>query len=282
MKNLLSLILCAGFTLLATPNTMAYQQVNELKCNSASKLTKADFAANLSHNHQFLLSNKYCINNMAARQSIDKSSLPERTEVRNLIKRYKETYRTLNNANDKIAFVDLFLRKASQAYSITLNDEVTKGEPVKIIFNSLSKNKERVSGYALALFQNELQNNKLSATDLEQLSRLTTNSASQKISDAVKYVLEGSPKKQLTKSEQLIKPSLLSFKEGETDDDEVCDDECQDEEYRDWAEEQADGWGDDIDYWWDENTESGEEWLTIRDNDTGEEWDAYHFTPKSG
>ena len=253
MKHSIFTSLIIISTIFIAKDTIANEksvQLPNYMCNSKHLITPDSFDIKTKNAHQFIFSDRYCINETIERDSINISTLPSLKTVRKIIQRYKEVYDTLESSDEKVAFVDLFLHMASQQHYISLNDTGYKKDSISIIISSSSVSKKSVSGYQLSLFQNNIINKEISKTYSNLLSRTDAITHSSDLIYMVNYVLEGSSKKSLKLSDSSITPLRMAYAGGgdDEDDDFVDEWEEEDEEYRDWAEEQAEGWGEDWQY----------------------------------
>ncbi|KGJ88420.1 hypothetical protein [Colwellia psychrerythraea] len=254
-----------------------HHSITQAECNSNNKVDKKNFSLEYTEKNAFIFSTKYCINKLEARNVVDKRGFPDRKTVRHLVKRYKKTYNELQTHREKVEFVDLFLVKLTKKYHISLNENNTRKDTIQIIINSLNSNKSQISGHAVTLFQSDIISEERPGDFSQHLETNKPYSHSKAISDKVDFVLGGSSKKPI----KLVGDySTLWY--GDPQDDDIIDEqerwEEEGDEYRDWAEDQADGWGDDWDFFWEDDED--EEWIVLF-NEEGDVEEAYHFSPKA-
>jgi len=244
------LILCVIFaTSYVTANETVTQQTT-YKCDLKHIINANTFDQKNKGVNQFIYSNRYCINEPSSRDIIKKSILPTRTDVRRIVKRYKEVYNTLEKTNEKVAFVDLFLQVASQKHHISLNNEGYKKDSIRIILSSYNPSNRTVSGYYLSLFQDDKIDKKISTFYAKYLSKMNAETRSSDLINIINYVLDGNSKKLLESSSLLPAPLRVTYT-----------------------------WGGEWEYYWDEN--ESEEWLVMENSETSEVVSAYYFSPKS-
>ncbi|WP_065187745.1 hypothetical protein [Shewanella woodyi] len=166
-------------------------------CDSTYAINPDSFDRKSKDENQFIFSDRYCITEMAARRAVDISTLPTLKTVRGIAKRYNKVYSTLENTDEKITFVDLFLHRASQQHHISLDHIRSSEESIQLIISSASVSQKSVSGYNLSLFQDDNIDSEISNTYSKHLSNISDVTSSSDVIDMVNYVLEGSSKKSL-------------------------------------------------------------------------------------
>jgi hypothetical protein len=253
----------ASDEIFSAPKLMEGREVL-LECAVKNRINQSNLNGDYYQNSMFLLSDNYCINRIDTKQEISTSLMVKRSEMNALYSRYYDAYTSLKTFEDKIAFVDLFLQKSSRQYYITPSFG-RNNENIKINFYREGNNGKPV-GHALKLFP-DTPFDKSSADLYERLTKSSKTSSDDKLIFIVNEVLANSKKK------------LTSLSDVYLDD---CDFDCQDREhdddYENWAEDQADNWCNSCDSFWEDDYDAGERYLIIF-NDDGDLWDAYHYSP---
>lgn len=266
------------------------------QCDSYSGINNKGFNQESETINLFAYSDRYCINTISSRYTAEKSRMLTGREARQIRKRYRQSYKKLTNTDEKIAFVDLFLKVTTQKHHVGLVK--SNEDDVKVVISTYRASSKRVSGYGISLFQHDQVNKQILESYSKYLSQINDVTISSEIVDAVNFVLESNSKKKPERSTSLFNSLTMTYNpkvniantgmwDDEEDDDGMDEEDWEelwreeDEDYRDWAEEQAAGWGDDWDYFWGGDEYGDEDWLDMSNDETGEELEAYHFDPKA-
>jgi hypothetical protein len=161
------------------------------KCDSTHIIKADSFDRKSKDENQFIFSDRYCITEMVARRALDISTLPTLKTVGGIVRRYKQVYSTLENTDDKITFVDLFLHRVSQQHHISLSHIRSNAESIKLIISSASISQKSVSGYTFSLFQDDNIDREISNAYSKHLSSISDVTSSSDVIDMVNYVLKG-------------------------------------------------------------------------------------------
>jgi len=219
--------------------------------------------------HSFMFSTRYCIFDTKSRKYKEGKTLKSRVEAMNISSRYKEVFNRLENIDDKISFVDLFLVRASKQLHLSVARPEGKGY-TSVIINTKSASGKGMSGWILKLFNTQEVADGLSKINLDKNSKLTY---SLKLENVVNYVLRGD---KIKKKSKFINP-VLNIMKAPTSGNNGCNIEC--EEYRDWVEQHVEGGGY-FNHWWEERTVQGStEFFIVYEDEYGELHESHHFYP---
>lgn len=272
-KTSLALSLSLAFATVSTFATEHKSQVGGVGCQLAFQIDNETFERHTKKSNQFIYSDRYCINEESSRQLVEKELLPSRTQVRQLISRYKKAYHSLSTTSQKVSFVDAFLYRASKVHHLSLSDSDFRVDSLTLVISSSNAPYKLVSGYALPLFVGEPINKETLKTFSRQLSVNVNSPTSSFTTELVEYVLAGGDMPAIDTANSILRSLAYANSDGETDDE----NSSEDEEHRAWAEEQAEGWGDDWNWKW--ANDEVEEWIVLENSDTGQVVEAYHFSP---
>ncbi|GIU24330.1 hypothetical protein [Shewanella sp. MBTL60-007] len=134
---------------------------------------------------------RYNIHSVDVKSSYDKALDSNRAEIRDLVKRYKQTYNQLNSVGDKLSFVNLFLSRVTDKYNLTLKLGNGYDESIKVIVNGSRGYNDLPVGYVISLFGNDIISDEAYNLYFRYLSMLNSNSFTQNIAEDVTYVLNG-------------------------------------------------------------------------------------------
>jgi hypothetical protein len=179
-----------------TTNAIANEQVTlqpSDQCNSYSGIDNKGFTRESETINLFAYSDRYCINTVNSRYTAEKSRMPTGREARQIRKRYRQSYKKLTNTDEKIAFVDLFLKVATQKHHVGLNN--SNEDDVKVVISTYRPSSKRPSGYGISLFQHDQVDKQILELYSKYLSQINNVTISSEIVDAVNFVLEGNSKK---------------------------------------------------------------------------------------
>lgn len=262
-----------------------------------------------------LNSDRYCINSFKKNRTVTNKDLIARDKLFALKQRYNKAIKGLRSDSKKLAFMDLFLQKASREFYIT-NTISVEQEKISIAFVRSTKT-GRVVGDTFYLFPE-----KKFSDDVFLIYQGIVNDnieANKTIIELVDYVMFDS-EYTYKESRKSPEPASFFFKNksfeiitsnslvwGDDDDEPIgdpngegpprtdlpygclpydldCIDEGRDEEYEEWAEEQAANWGEEVggfwDFGWSWDAEHGERYLIVH-NSSLDVFHAYHYNPRS-
>lgn len=232
--------------------------------------------------HNFMFSTRYCIFDNKSRTFKEGKTLKSRVEAMNISSRYKEVFNRLENIDDKISFVDLFLVRASKQLHLSIARPEGKSY-TSVIINTKSASGKGMSGWILKLFNTQEVADGLSKINSDRSIKLTY---SLKLENLVNYVLMG---EKIKKKPEVGDYKLLSYEKSKfiipvlnimkapISGNNGCNRAC--EEYRDWVEQHVEGGGY-FNHWWEERTVQGStEFFIVYEDEYGELHEAHHFYP---
>ncbi|WP_028766261.1 hypothetical protein [Shewanella fidelis] len=170
-------------------HAMSQEKVNS-EC--ASKYDIAIDACTTKTGYTELFLERYNIHSVDVKSSYDKALDSNRAEIRDLVKRYKQTYNQLNSVDDKLSFVNLFLSRVTDKYNLTLKLGNGYDESIKVIVNGTRGYNALSVGYAISLFGTDIINSETDNLYFVGLSRLNANAFTQEVAADVTYVLKAS------------------------------------------------------------------------------------------
>lgn len=251
-------------------------------CQQTTPLTVEEIIQKRMKSSEFLASERYCLmgKEFAANNIIDEKFNYQL--ISKLISRYKAEYEKLDTLKDKTAFVDTFLRVASRLLIITLDAEERSGK-INVVLRYKTAS-GALSGIALSLFQDDVVGPKFYSL----LNGYTTDSATDNVNPKIyKMVLtvmygaqgESQGNSVFFKDHNKVNGNFITISlnnEGEEECDDQCQAEAANQDYREQAEEQAEGWldGNEGDFWWDDD--DSQQWLVIVNYETGDKDEAQH------
>ena len=170
-------------------HAMSQEKVNS-EC--ASKYGVAIDGCTTKSGYTELFLERYNIHSVDVKSSYDKALDSNRAEIRDLVKRYKQTYNQLNSVDDKLSFVNLFLSRVTDKYNLTLKLSNGYDESIKVIVNGTRGYNSLSVGYAISLFGTDIINSETDNLYFVGLSRLNANAFTKEVAADVTYVLKAS------------------------------------------------------------------------------------------